>query len=67
MFAATILGKFINLNIRKKLSKAVPVFAVVLAILFILRGMALGIPYISPKISAQTVSQTEMECHPTEK
>ncbi|WP_304132237.1 sulfite exporter TauE/SafE family protein [Ignavibacterium album] len=67
MFAATILGKFINLNIRRKLTKAVPVFAVVLAILFILRGMALGIPYISPKISAQTVSQTEIECHPTEK
>lgn len=67
MFAATIFGRFINLNIRKKLTKAVPVFAVVLAILFILRGMALGIPYISPKISAQTVSQTEMECHPSEK
>ncbi len=67
MFAATVFGKFINLNIRKKLTKAVPVFAVVLAILFILRGMALGIPYISPKISAQTVSQTEMECHPAEK
>ncbi len=64
MFAATIFGKFINLNIRKKLTKAVPAFAIVLAILFILRGMALGIPYISPKISAQTVSQTEMECHP---
>lgn len=67
MFAATIFGRFINLNIRKKLSKAVPVFAVVLAILFILRGMALGIPYISPKISAQTLTQQEMECHPTDK
>lgn len=67
MFAATIFGRFINLNIRKKLSKAVPVFAVVLAVLFILRGMALGIPYISPKISAQTLTQQEMECHPTDK
>lgn len=65
MFAATIFGKFINLNIRRKLSKAVPIFAVILAILFILRGMALGIPYISPKISAQTISQQEMECHPS--
>lgn len=67
MFAATIFGRFINLNIRKKLTKAVPIFAVVLAILFILRGMSLGIPYISPKISAQTINQTEMECHPSEK
>jgi len=67
MFAATIFGKFINLNIRRKLTKAVPVFAIVLAVLFILRGMALGIPYISPKISAQTVTQSEMECHPEHK
>lgn len=67
MFAATIFGKFINLNIRRKLTKAVPAFAIVLAVLFILRGMALGIPYISPKISAQTVTQSEMECHPDHK
>lgn len=67
MFAATIFGKFINLNIRRKLTKAVPVFAILLAVLFILRGMALGIPYISPKISAQTVTQSEMECHPDNK
>uniref|UniRef100_A0A832LJ57 Sulfite exporter TauE/SafE family protein n=1 Tax=Ignavibacterium album TaxID=591197 RepID=A0A832LJ57_9BACT len=67
MFAATIFGKFINMNIRRKLTKAVPVFAIVLAVLFILRGMALGIPYISPKISAQTVTQSEMECHPEHK
>lgn len=67
MFLATIFGRFINLNIRKKLSKAVPVFAAILAILFILRGMALGIPYISPEISAQTLTQQEMECHPTDK
>jgi sulfite exporter TauE/SafE len=67
MFAATIFGKFINLNIRKKINQAIPAFAVVLAVLFILRGLALGIPYISPKISAQTVTQSEMECHPEHK
>lgn len=65
MFAATIFGKFITLNIRRKFTKAVPVFAVILALLFILRGMSLGIPYISPKISAQTINQSEMECHPS--
>ncbi len=64
MFAATIFGRFINLNLRKKISKAIPSLTLILAILFILRGLALGIPYISPKISAQTLSQTEMECHP---
>lgn len=64
MFAATIFGKFINLNIRRKINQAIPALAVILAILFILRGLALGIPYISPEISAQTLNQTEMECHP---
>jgi hypothetical protein len=63
MFAATIFGKFINLNIRRKISKAVPVFALLLGLLFILRGMGLGIPYISPKISAQAVDESNMDCH----
>ena len=63
MFAATIFGKFINLNIRRKISKAVPVFALLLGLLFILRGMGLGIPYISPKISAQVVDESNMDCH----
>ena len=63
MFAATIFGKFINLNIRRKISKAVPVFALVLGLLFIVRGMGLGIPYISPKISAQVVNESNLDCH----
>jgi sulfite exporter TauE/SafE len=62
MFAATIFGKFINLNIRRKISKAIPVFALVLGLLFILRGMGLGIPYLSPKISAQVVNESNMDC-----
>lgn len=63
MFAATIFGKFVNLNIRRKVSKAMPVFALILGVLFILRGMSLGIPYISPKISAQVVDESNMDCH----
>jgi O-antigen/teichoic acid export membrane protein len=58
-----IFGKFINLNIRRKITKAIPVFALVLGLLFILRGMGLGIPYISPKISAQVVDESNMDCH----
>ena len=51
MFAISIFGKFINLNVRRKLSKLTPVFALVLAVIFILRGLNLGIPYLSPKFS----------------
>ncbi len=50
MLTATVFGKFINVGIRTKLRKAVPVFAILLAAVFIMRGMNLGIPFISPKL-----------------
>ncbi len=63
MFAATVLGKFINVGIRTKIKKAVPVLAIILGVIFILRGMNLGIPYLSPKLSAHTQVSSEMESH----
>ena len=63
MFTATIFGKYINIGIRKKLRKATPYVAMILAVLFILRGMNLGIPYVSPKLTAQTQALSEMECN----
>lgn len=63
MFAASVFGKFINIGIRTKIRKAVPVLAIILGVIFILRGMNLGIPMLSPKVSAQTEASSEMECH----
>ena len=63
MFAATVMGKFINIGIRTKIRKAVPVLAIMLGVIFILRGMNLGIPMLSPNISAQTEVTSEMECN----
>ena len=63
MFVATIFGKFINVGIRTKIRKAVPVLAIILGVIFVLRGMNLGIPYLSPRLSAQTDVSSEMECH----
>ena len=63
MFAATVLGKFINVGIRTKIRKAVPVLAILLGVIFILRGMNLGIPYVSPKLSIQNEISNEMDCH----
>ena len=63
MFAATVFGKFINVGIRMKLKKAVPVFAILLAAVFIMRGMNLGIPYLSPKISTTHVEENNLDCH----
>jgi len=49
MFGTALAGNFINLQVRQKISKTIPYFAGLIAILFILRGLNLGIPYISPK------------------
>lgn len=49
MFAIPLIGNLIGTGIRKKLRGVVSVFIVLLGILFILRGLSLGILYISPK------------------
>jgi sulfite exporter TauE/SafE len=60
MFAVTMVKDLISLNIRNKIQKAVPVFVGIMAILLILRGLNLGIPYISPKV--QQAECTTMSC-----
>ncbi len=42
-------GKFISFNLRMKLNKISPYMILCVALLLILRGMNLGIPYVSPK------------------
>jgi hypothetical protein len=49
MMSVTLLGNVIGQRWRKQMNKVIPVFIVTLGILFILRGLSLGIPYISPK------------------
>ena len=63
MFIASVFGKFINIGIRTKIRKAVPVLAIILGVIFILRGMNLGIPMLSPKVSQQNEVSSEMDCH----
>lgn len=52
MLAASLSGKMIQGRFRFNLQKAIPIALVMLAALFILRGMSLGIPYISPDLDA---------------
>ncbi len=61
MIAVNVLGSRIGPRIRMQFNKAIPVVLTVFAVLFILRGMSLGIPFISPIIdSAEPAS---MGCH----
>ena len=50
MLGATYLGGFLSVKFRNKLQKAIPIMVFVIGILFILRGMNLGIHYLSPEI-----------------
>ena len=52
MLALSLSGKLVPFSLRLKLLKAVPVSVCVLAALLILRGLALGVPYLSPDLSA---------------
>lgn len=57
MFAAVLFGNILNATVRNKILKIVPVFMLILGALFILRGMELGIPYVSPKKEALKVEK----------
>lgn len=62
MTSAIYLGKFLNANIKQRIQKAIPVFVIIIGILFILRGLGLGIPYISPKPMVD-MATSSMNCH----
>ncbi len=48
LFAIAIAGNILSVAVRKKINKLIPVLVVVVGLLFILRGLSLGIPYLSP-------------------
>lgn len=60
MFMVTMVRDLISVKIRNKIQKVVPVFVGIMAMLLILRGLNLGIPYISPKIHEDEC--TTMSC-----
>ncbi|OYU97100.1 MAG: hypothetical protein CFE21_02080 [Bacteroidetes bacterium B1(2017)] len=61
MFGVSILGQFLSSNVRSKISKLSPFLAILIALVFIVRGLNLGIPYLSPKI--QTEQSEIKDCH----
>jgi uncharacterized protein len=62
MFATVLMGNYLNQSLRQKISKAVPALLFFMAVLLILRGMNLGIPFISPEIGEPHVHNT-VGCH----
>ncbi|MEM0517135.1 sulfite exporter TauE/SafE family protein [Aequorivita flava] len=63
MTTAIYLGNFLNAQVRQRVRRAIPVFVVIIGCLFIVRGLGLGIPYISPKPMTETVD-ANYDCEP---
>jgi len=49
MLGISVAGNMMGLALRNKINKLIPILVVVVGLLFILRGLDLGIPYLSPK------------------
>ena len=64
MTTAIYLGNFLKGKAKQRILKIIPVFVVVIGLLFILRGLGLGIKYISPSemVAVETVS-AKHSCH----
>lgn len=58
LLSVSLLGHMIGAKMKSQLNRIIPVFIVILGIVFILRGMSLGIPYISPKEQMLTPERT---------
>ncbi|MDT7827449.1 sulfite exporter TauE/SafE family protein [Pricia sp. S334] len=62
MTAAIYFSSVLKGGLRRNVQKLIPVFVVCIGLLFILRGLGLGIPYVSPKPVLEVTSNAT-ECH----
>ena len=64
MTSAIYLGNFLTQTVKQRIVKLIPVFVFVIGVLFVLRGMGLGIPYLSPSdmVTVEKVDASH-ECH----
>jgi sulfite exporter TauE/SafE len=62
MFAVSSFFRFFPIGFRNRAARIAPYFGILLAVIFILRGLNLGIPYISPNLDKAAMHQSE-SCH----
>lgn len=53
MIALPLAGNYLSVSFRTKIRKTVPIMVGFMAVLLILRGLNLGIPYVSPKMEKE--------------
>jgi sulfite exporter TauE/SafE len=61
MFVLMIFKSKLSLSFKGLFQKAIPAFTVILAVLLIVRGLNIGIPYFSPKVNI-VKEKTSIEC-----
>lgn len=61
LLAISLLGTKLQFALRFKVQRLIPASLLIVGLLLLLRGMALGIPYVSPKLPAQ--SNGTVTCH----
>ncbi len=61
MYLVSVIGQWLSQQVRSKLTRMVPYFAILIGALFLLRGLNLGIPFVSPKINH--TEQQDPNCH----
>jgi uncharacterized protein len=64
MFAVGVLAKFMNLRLRKIFTQITPIYMFALAVFLIIRGLNVGIPYVSPHFAIPIENKTIPICHP---
>ncbi|MDF1544142.1 MAG: sulfite exporter TauE/SafE family protein [bacterium] len=64
MLVASLVGGMVGRKVKSAINRLLPVGGVMLAALLILRGLSLGIPYISPKmkVNQETGAQEVHDC-----
>ena len=65
LVAVSLTGKLLSVRFRSLFTRSVPIFSIALAVILILRGMNLGIPLLSPKVThevSQTETKTDVDC-----
>ena len=62
MSSVVYINSFLSVSVRNKIQKAIPYVVVLIGILFILRGLGLGIPYVSPTTMSLFI-QANPDCH----
>jgi uncharacterized protein len=62
MSSVVYIHSFLTLSVRNKIQKVIPYVGILIGLLFILRGLGLGIPYVSPSNMSLFV-QADADCH----